>query len=83
MATTYRICPRSGLQFDTAAEKLMRFHAVAGVLALLVGGIMALGVILTRWPAIKLLPADTFYMVLTAHGIDMLIFWIISSRWPC
>ena len=77
MATTYRICPRSGLQFDTAAEKLMRFHAVAGVLALLVGGIMALGVILTRWPAIKLLPADTFYMVLTAHGIDMLIFWII------
>ncbi len=38
MATTYRICPRSGLQFDTAAEKLMRFHAVAGVLALLVGG---------------------------------------------
>ena len=77
MATTYRICPRSGLQFDTAAEKLMRTHAVAGVLALLLGGIMALGVILTRWPAIKLLPADTFYMVLTAHGINMLIFWII------
>jgi len=77
MATTYRICPRSGLQFDTAAEKLMRWHAVAGVLALLVGGIMALGVILTRWPDVKLLPADTFYMVLTAHGIDMLIFWII------
>ena len=77
MATTYRICPRSGLQFDTEAEKLMRWHAVAGVLSLLVGGIMALGVILTRWPAVKLLPADTFYMVLTAHGIDMLIFWII------
>jgi cytochrome c oxidase subunit 1 len=77
MATTYRICPRSGLQFDTDAEKLMRFHAVAGVLSLLVGGIMALGVILTRWPAVKLLPADVFYMVLTAHGIDMLIFWII------
>jgi cytochrome c oxidase subunit 1 len=77
MATTYRICPRSGLQFDTQAEKLMRFHAVAGVLSLLVGGIMALGVILTRWPAVKLLEADTFYMVLTAHGIDMLIFWII------
>jgi cytochrome c oxidase subunit 1 len=77
MATTYRICPRSGLQFDTEAEKLMRWHAVAGVLALLVGGIMALGVILTRWPAVKLLPADIFYMVLTAHGIDMLIFWII------
>ncbi|MBA3902111.1 MAG: cytochrome c oxidase subunit I [Rhodocyclaceae bacterium] len=77
MATTYRICPRSGLQFDTDAEKLMRWNAVAGVLALLVGGIMALGVILTRWPAVHLLPADQFYMVLTAHGVDMLLFWII------
>ncbi|MDR2240297.1 MAG: cbb3-type cytochrome c oxidase subunit I [Zoogloeaceae bacterium] len=77
MATTYRICPRSGLQFDTNAEKLMRWHAVAGVLSLLVGGIMALGVILTRWPDVKLLEAETFYMVLTAHGVDMLIFWII------
>ncbi len=77
MATTYRTCPRSGLQFENQAEKLMRFHAVAGVLSLLVGGIMALGVILTRWPDVHYLPADTFYMVLTAHGIDMLIFWII------
>ena len=77
MATTYRICPRSGLQFDTDAEKLMRWNAVAGVLALLLGGIMALGVILTRWPAVHLLPADQFYLALTAHGVDMLIFWII------
>jgi cytochrome c oxidase subunit 1 len=77
MATTYRTCPRTGLQFDTEAEKLMRWNAVAGVLALLVGGIMALGVILTRWPAIKLLPADMFYLVLTAHGVDMLLVWII------
>ena len=47
MATTYRTCPISGLQFENHAEKLMRWNAVAGVLALLVGGIMALGVILT------------------------------------
>jgi cytochrome c oxidase subunit 1 len=33
--------------------------------------------VLTRWPAVHWLEADTFYMVLTAHGIDMLIFWII------
>ena len=77
MATTYRTCPRTGLQFDLEAEKLMRWNAVAGVLALLVGGIMALGVILTRWPAIKLLPPDWFYLVLTAHGVDMLLVWII------
>ncbi len=77
MATTYRNCPRTGLQFDTEAEKLMRWNAVVGVVFLLIGGIMALFVILTRWPSVKLLPADQFYLVLTAHGVDMLLVWII------
>ncbi|MBK6867067.1 MAG: cbb3-type cytochrome c oxidase subunit I [Burkholderiales bacterium] len=76
-ATTYRTCPRSGLQFESQAEKLMIVNAVAGVVFLLIGGILAIGVVLTRWPAIHWLEADTFYMVLTAHGIDMLIFWLI------
>ena len=75
--TTYRTCPRSGLQFDTQAEKLMLANAVAAVVWLLIGGILAVGVVLTRWPAVHWLAADNFYMVLTAHGIDMLIFWII------
>ena len=77
MTTTYRTCPRSGLQFESQAEKLMIANAVAAVVALLVGGILAIGVVLTRWPTVHWLAADTFYMVLTAHGIDMLIFWII------
>ncbi len=76
-STTYRTCPRSGLQFESQAEKLMIVNAVTAVVALLVGGILAIGVVLTRWPTIHWLAADTFYMVLTAHGIDMLIFWII------
>jgi cytochrome c oxidase subunit 1 len=76
-ATTYRTCPRSGLQFESQAEKLMIVNAVTAVVMLLVGGILAIGVVLTRWPAVHWLAADTFYMVLTAHGIDMLIFWII------
>ena len=75
--TTYRTCPRSGLQFEDQAEKLMKINAVTAVVALLVGGLLAIGVVLTRWPAVHWLAADTFYMVLTAHGIDMLIFWII------
>ncbi|MFN7085762.1 MAG: cbb3-type cytochrome c oxidase subunit I [Burkholderiales bacterium] len=75
--TTYRICPRSGLQFESQAEKLMLANAVVAVVYLLVGGILAVGVVLTRWPAVHWLAADNFYMVLTAHGIDMLIFWII------
>ncbi len=76
-ATSYRTCPRSGLQFEANAEKLMLANAVAAVVFLLIGGILAVGVVLTRWPAVHWLEADTFYQVLTAHGIDMLIFWII------
>ena len=75
--TIYRTCPRSGLQFEAQAEWLMKVNAVAAVVFLLMGGILAVGVVLTRWPAVHWLEADTFYQVLTAHGIDMLIFWII------
>ena len=75
--TTYRTCPRTGLQFEAHAEKLMLANAVVAVVYLLIGGLLAVGVVLTRWPAVHWLAADNFYMVLTAHGIDMLIFWII------
>ncbi len=73
----FRTCPRSGLVFHKPAERLMKANAVAAVVALLVGGILALLIALTRWPAVHLLPADKFYQALTAHGIDMLIVWII------
>ncbi|MFT5140869.1 MAG: cytochrome c oxidase subunit 1 [Lysobacterales bacterium] len=76
-AEQFRICPESGLQFHKPAERLMRAFAVVAVVMLLIGGLAAIGVVLTRWPAIHLLPADKFYQVLTVHGINMLIFWII------
>jgi len=77
MTEQYRTCPESGLQFHDKAERLMKLHAVAGVVALLVGGISALAVTLTRWPAVHLLPPERFYQALTWHGLNMLIFWII------
>ena len=70
----FRTCPESGLQFHKPAEQLMRANAVVAIVILLVGGIAALMVTLTRWPAIHLLPADRFYQLLTAHGVNMLIF---------
>jgi len=75
--SNFRLCPDTGLFFDKNAESLMKVHAVAAVVSLLVAGLLALGVALTRWPAVHLLPADQFYMFLTAHGIDALLFWII------
>ena len=73
----FRTCQSTGLKVDTAAQTLIKANAVAAVVFLAIGGLMGLLVALTRWPAVHLLPADWFYLVLTAHGIDMLIFWII------
>jgi cytochrome c oxidase subunit 1 len=73
----FRVCPDSGFYFDKSAEGLMKANAVAGAVSLLIAGLLGLGVILTRWQEIHLLPADVFYQVLTGHGINALIFWII------
>ena len=44
---------------------------------LLLGGIAAILLALTRWQTIHLLPVDWFYRILTFHGLNMLIFWIL------
>ena len=46
----------------------------------LIGGVMALLIALTRWPAVHLLPQDLFYRFITAHGLNMLVFWIVFLR---
>jgi len=73
----FRTCPRSGLQFHQSAETLIKVNAVAAVVTLLIGGVLALLILLTRWQAIHLIQADDFYLYLTAHGLDMLVVWII------
>ena len=73
----FRTCPVTGLKVHLPAENLIKANAVAAVVFILIGGILALLVALTRWPAVHLLPADLFYRALTAHGLNMLIFWII------
>jgi len=73
----FRVCPDTGLKVHLPAEALIKANAVVAVVFLLVGGILGLLVALTRWPAVHLLPAEAFYSVLTAHGINVLLFWII------
>lgn len=74
---SYRVCRFSGLRIEANAEQLIKYNAVAAVLFLALGGLMGLLVALTRWPAIQLLPAEWFYLVLTGHGANVLLFWII------
>lgn len=73
----YRTCPDTGFKIDLSADKLIKWNAVSSVVFLLIGGIFGLGVALTRWPAVHLLPADWFYLALTAHGFDVLLVWIM------
>ena len=73
----FRIDVVSGLRLDLRASTLIKANAVAAVVFLLIGGLFGMGVGLTRWPALHLLPAEWFYMALTGHGIVALIVWII------
>lgn len=73
----FRTCQYTGLKVDVAAQKLIIANAVAAVVFLAIGGLMGLLVALTRWPAVHLLPADWFYLILTGHGANVLLFWII------
>ena len=73
----FRTCPYTGLRVDAAAQALIKANAVAAVVFLAIGGLMGLLVALTRWPAVHLLPPDWFYLVLTGHGANVLLFWII------
>ncbi len=77
VAAEYRTCRFTGLRVDRSAELLIRANAVAAVVFLALGGVMGLLVALTRWPAVQLLPAEMFYLVLTGHGANVLLFWII------
>lgn len=93
----FRTCETTGLKVHLPAQRLVWINAVLAVVFLLVGGIMALLIALTRWPAVHLLPQDLFYRYVTAHGTNMLYFWIVffemaglvfgasivlGARWP-
>src|SRR5262245_59925863 len=73
----FRTCQYTGLKVDVAAQALIKANAVAAIVFLLIGGLMGLLVALTRWPAVHLLPAEWFYLVLTGHGANVLLFCII------
>ena len=73
----HRVCPTTGLKIDRQADLLIRANAVAATVALLIGGLAAILVLLTRWQAVHLLDAVWFYRVLTIHGMNMLIFFIL------
>jgi cytochrome c oxidase subunit 1 len=77
LAARTRTCEVTGLRVEWHAETLLKVNAVIAVVNFLVGIVAAFGVVMTRWQAVHLLPADLFYRFLTLHGLNMLIFFII------
>jgi cytochrome c oxidase subunit 1 len=77
MSASFRTCPTTGLEVDANADALIKSNAVVATVTLLIGGVAALLVMLTRWQVVHLLDAVWFYRVLTIHGMNMLIFFII------
>jgi len=73
-----RTCDTTSLPVCLTAQRFIRWHAVVAVVFLLIGGIGALLLALTRWPAVHLLDAQMYYRILTLHGLSMLIFWILN-----
>lgn len=73
----YRTCLDTGLKIYSKSEALIKVNVVTAIIFLAIGGFFGILVALTRWPGVHLLPADLFYLALTAHGAVVLLFFII------
>ncbi len=72
-----RVCATTGLPVCLNAQRFIKLNAVFGVVSLLIGATAAILLALTRWEAIALLEPVDYYMIITLHGMNMLIFWIL------
>jgi len=73
----FRECGVTGLRIHRSAEDMVKLFGLTAVVALAVGGVLAIFVALTRWEAIGLLSADDFYTYLSIHAWNLLIFWMV------
>ncbi|MCC5907704.1 MAG: cbb3-type cytochrome c oxidase subunit I [Balneolaceae bacterium] len=76
-AAAHRVCETTGLSIFLKAQFFVKINAVLAVIFLLVGGIAALLLALTRWSNVMLLNDIWYYRMITLHGVNMLVFWII------
>ena len=73
-----RSCDTTDLPVCLTAQRFIKLHAVFAIVSLLIGGIGAILLGLTRWPAVHLLSAEWYYRILTLHGLDMLIIMLLN-----
>lgn len=73
----FRTCDITGFKVDLTAEKLIRLNAVFAVVSLLLAIIGAILLVFTRYQPVHLLSAEWYYRIITFHGLNALIFWIV------
>ncbi len=73
----FRTCSVTGLHIHRSAENHVKLFGLTAVIALLVGGIFAFTVAMTRWEVIGLIEPSQFYKHLTLHAWNLLIFWMV------
>jgi len=72
-----RTCSVTGLDIHESAERPTKLFVLTAVVSLVLGGIAALFVALTRWELVGLLSASSFYTWLSIHAWSLLIFWMV------
>lgn len=72
----YFVDPVMGYKVEKATARLMMAFAALAFVIFGLGAVAALMVVLTRMPAVKLLPPYWFYIALTYHGVLMLTMWV-------
>ncbi|MFB6137079.1 MAG: cbb3-type cytochrome c oxidase subunit I [Halobacteriaceae archaeon] len=73
----FRTCSVTGLEIHRSAENMVKLFGLTAVVALLVGGIFAFTVAMTRWEFVGLLSPGDFYTHLSLHAWNLLIFWLV------
>lgn len=73
----FRTCDITGFKVDLDSERFIRLNAVMAVVSLLLAMIAAILIVFTRYQPVHLLDAEWYYRMLTFHGLNALIFWIV------
>ncbi|HKJ87265.1 MAG TPA: cytochrome C oxidase subunit I, partial [Gammaproteobacteria bacterium] len=76
-ADGFRTCEVTGLKIHRSAEVPVKMFGLTAVVALILGGIAALLVALTRWEAVGLLQPTPSYKYLSRHAWNLLIFSMV------
>jgi zinc transporter ZupT len=76
----FRRCSVTGLQVHLVAQRLIVLNFLMAIISIIIGGIAAIFVGLTRSSFVLLETLgmqDTYYYWLNLHGFNILIFWIL------